>query len=318
MARWQGDEPVVSILCATYQHVGFIEDALRGFLGQTTDFPFEILVRDDASGDGTAEIVRDYAKRYPNIIRAVLETENHYQVLKPLQVLEPMARGEFVSVCEGDDFWIRPDILAACTSHMRSHSKVSAVLVDGVVVENDQIIYGSEQRRAGVSSALTIEQLLLTHYLPVRGLMRRADCVLPELDLEFADHAGDQLLPIRFALRQAVVENLNLEACYVYRVASNPQSATAKSRTAPIGQTATRRAARQLDIARLLRDRGHPEAARARESEALVYLAQAALGFPATQVLSVAWKRVAQALRRRFFKGLGTFRRVFNLSRCSP
>jgi hypothetical protein len=106
MARWQGDEPVVSILCPTYQHVGFIEDALRGFLGQDTDFPFEILVRDDASTDGTADIVRDYSDRYPNIIRIVLERENQWPFVKPLEVLHPLAKGGLVATCEGDDYWI--------------------------------------------------------------------------------------------------------------------------------------------------------------------------------------------------------------------
>lgn len=106
VARWQGDKPVVSIECATYQHVTFIEDALRGFLGQDTDFPFEIPVRDDASTDGTADIVRDYAERYPSIIRAVLKTENRWPEVGPRQVLEPMVRGDFVARCEGDDYWL--------------------------------------------------------------------------------------------------------------------------------------------------------------------------------------------------------------------
>jgi glycosyltransferase involved in cell wall biosynthesis len=125
MVAWKGEEPVVSIVCATYQHVGFIEDALRGFLGQETDFPFEILVRDDASTDGTAEIVCDYADRYPNIIRATLETENRYPTVKPSEVFGPMIRGEFVASCEGDDYWIDPEHLQSSVVALRRDQGLS-------------------------------------------------------------------------------------------------------------------------------------------------------------------------------------------------
>jgi hypothetical protein len=107
-ARWVDGPPLVSILCATYQHVGFIEDALQGFLGQDTDFPFEIIVRDDASSDGTADIVSDYATRYPGIVRAVLESVNTYATTSPSVVLTNLASGTFYATCEGDDYWIDP------------------------------------------------------------------------------------------------------------------------------------------------------------------------------------------------------------------
>lgn len=140
MSRWAGDRPVVSIVCPTFQHAGFIEDALRGFLGQVTDFPFEVLVRDDASTDGTADIVRDYTLRFPNIIRAVLETENRYPQVRPASVLGPMVRGDFIATCEGDDYWIDPnkvqiqrDGLVAHPAFVASHHRVAVVESDVVV-----------------------------------------------------------------------------------------------------------------------------------------------------------------------------------------
>ncbi len=100
-------KPVVSVRCMTYQHVNFIRDAIEGFLMQETTFPIEILIHDDASTDGTAEIVREYAARYPNLIRAVLQTENQYSKgNKPGKILGEMCRGEFIAVCEGDDYWV--------------------------------------------------------------------------------------------------------------------------------------------------------------------------------------------------------------------
>ena len=64
-------EPLVSICCITYNHKEYIRDALDGFLSQRTDFPYEILINDDASTDGTADIIREYEQKYPEKIRAL-------------------------------------------------------------------------------------------------------------------------------------------------------------------------------------------------------------------------------------------------------
>ena len=108
MSLW-GDsyeQPLVSILCITYQHKDFIKDALNSFLMQETSFPFEIVVRDDASIDGTREIVDSYSKKYPNIIKAFLESENQFSKgVKPLASIILLAKGEYIAICDGDDYW---------------------------------------------------------------------------------------------------------------------------------------------------------------------------------------------------------------------
>ena len=188
MARWQGDKPVVSILCPTYQHVDFIEDALRGFLGQDTDFPFEILVRDDASTDGTAEIVRDYAERYPNIIRAVLETENRYPEVKARQVLGPMVRGEFIAVCEGDDYWFSPDKLHLQHSLLSKYPGLAATHHDSLIIEDGFVV--SEQERPRSAKNLSALALRTWAMIPVRNIMFRAGIEV----LTLRGHSGDKLL----------------------------------------------------------------------------------------------------------------------------
>ena len=63
--------PLVSVVCNTYNHVNYIRQCLDGFLIQETNFPIEILVHDDASTDGTADIVREYEAKYPELIKPI-------------------------------------------------------------------------------------------------------------------------------------------------------------------------------------------------------------------------------------------------------
>ena len=106
------DEPVVTVLCPTYNHERFIAQCLDGILGQRTSFALEVLVHDDASTDGTAAIVRAYAERDTRV-HAILQPVNIMQtgrsVMPPLYAA---ARGRYLALCEGDDYWIDPDKLA--------------------------------------------------------------------------------------------------------------------------------------------------------------------------------------------------------------
>jgi glycosyltransferase involved in cell wall biosynthesis len=108
---WRGDRPVVSVLCPTYQHVQFVGDALDGFLGQRTSFPFEVILRDDASTDGTAEVLRSVASEYPSIVKLILEPANTWGRVHFLKPLLEAASGEFIAICAGDDYWVNPNKL---------------------------------------------------------------------------------------------------------------------------------------------------------------------------------------------------------------
>lgn len=106
-------EPLVSICCITYNQVNFISEAIEGFLIQKTSFPMEIIIHDDASTDGTAEIIRSYERKYPNLIKPIYQTENKFsQGLKvSATYVWPKARGKYIALCEGDDYWIDPSKL---------------------------------------------------------------------------------------------------------------------------------------------------------------------------------------------------------------
>jgi len=107
MRSWKNSKPLVSVVCTTYNHALYVDDAIRGFLIQKTDFPFEIVVHDDVSTDNTRLIVERYAAEYPNIIKTVFQQQNQYSQGKMILVLaSEYASGDFIAFCEGDDYWI--------------------------------------------------------------------------------------------------------------------------------------------------------------------------------------------------------------------
>ncbi|APA83383.1 glycosyltransferase family 2 protein [Francisella tularensis] len=126
ISNWKSfNNPLVSICCITYNHEKYIKQALDGFLMQETNFPFEIIVRDDASTDKTAEVIREYEKRYPNIIKPIYEKENTYSKgVKPSLVCFNKAMGDYIALCEGDDYWTDPKKLQIQIESMKKYADV--------------------------------------------------------------------------------------------------------------------------------------------------------------------------------------------------
>ena len=123
------NNPTVTVWCLTYNQKEFIKDALEGFVMQKTSFPFEVIVHDDASTDGTTDIVNEYAKKYPEIIKPMIETENQWQKggLKHIIGImnEKHRRGKYIAFCEGDDYWTDPLKLQRQVDFLESHSDYS-------------------------------------------------------------------------------------------------------------------------------------------------------------------------------------------------
>ncbi len=127
---------MVSIHCIAYNHEPYIRQCLEGFVMQKTNFRFEAIVHDDASTDGTAAIIREYAEKYPDIIKPILETENQYS--KPDgslgRIMDNACKGKYIAMCEGDDYWTDPSKLQQQVDFLESHPAYSMCFHDVDVV----------------------------------------------------------------------------------------------------------------------------------------------------------------------------------------
>lgn len=145
MADWKNyNIPLLSISCLTYNHEKYIEDALEGFLIQKTDFPFEIVIHDDASTDNTANVIREYETAYPNIIKAVYQKENQFSKGVNISATYnfPRMRGKYVAICDGDDFWTDSNKLSGAVKFLEKHNDYIGCYhnVD-VINEKNEFIY---------------------------------------------------------------------------------------------------------------------------------------------------------------------------------
>lgn len=123
--------PLASVLMITYNHAGFLAEAIEGVVSQRCDFPFELIIGEDASKDGTLEVALEYQRRHPAIVRVIHSSAN-VGMMANVRRIFARARGEFVAYCEGDDYWCLRDKLARQVDLIRADPRVGIVHADWV------------------------------------------------------------------------------------------------------------------------------------------------------------------------------------------
>lgn len=131
--------PLVSIWCVTYNHEKYIKDAIENFLAQKTDFRYEIVIHDDASTDNTISILKEYEKKYPELIRVIYEMENQCSKYKyPPQffygIMCKELKGDYIAWCEGDDYWTDSNKLQMQIDYMETHPECVMTGHDAVLI----------------------------------------------------------------------------------------------------------------------------------------------------------------------------------------
>lgn len=214
-------DPLVSISCITYNHINYIEQCLDGFLEQETDYPFEILIHDDCSTDGTTEIIQKYSTKYPDIIKPMYETENQYQQGKPAGSLIwnfPRAKGKYIALCEGDDYWIDENKLQKQVDFLESNPEYGMCYTKSKQFLQEKGRYGKKTFGKKINSYDDI--FVNGNRIPTPSVVCRKE-LMSEFSEKFSSQSkkwimGD--LPLwLFIFKNSNVKFLNQETC-VYRV----------------------------------------------------------------------------------------------------
>jgi len=173
----------VCIRCITYNQVMYISKCLDGFVKQKTNFDFVAIVHDDASKDGTAEIIKEYAERYPKIIQPIYETENQYSkhdgsLARILDSAVNSYRPNYIASCEGDDYWTDPEKLQKQVDILDADESLMAVVTDTSIVDMEgnvlcekrgHVIPGDKEGRYNLRDFFTEP----THKYPTASVLRR-------------------------------------------------------------------------------------------------------------------------------------------------
>ena len=173
---------VVSICCITYNHEKFIRDAIKGFLMQKTTFPIEVIIHDDASTDSTSDIIREYEKQYPQLIKSIYQQENQYSKGKKISssFVWPKARGKYIALCEGDDFWIDPYKLQKQVDFLDANPAYGMVHGLCRIYDQRHRIYHPSVHRAARPALLQgdiFEALLICNYIHTCTVCFRRDLI---------------------------------------------------------------------------------------------------------------------------------------------
>ncbi|MHA8078932.1 glycosyltransferase family 2 protein [Aquirufa antheringensis] len=154
--------PKVSISCITYNHAPYLKDCFEGFLMQKTDFAFEILVHDDASTDSTREVIEEYTAKYPDLFFPIYQQENQYSKGVRGMMFRfnfPRARGKYIALCEGDDFWTDPYKLQKQVDFLEKNIDCVCCFHAHNILQNDRIIKIGKPRKISQDSKFSIQYI---------------------------------------------------------------------------------------------------------------------------------------------------------------
>jgi glycosyltransferase involved in cell wall biosynthesis len=189
----------VSVCMTTYNHAEFISEAIAGVLMQNTDFLVELLIGDDRSSDGTSEICRDYASRFPGKIKYIRREENLGMMPNFMDLLI-RADGDFIAICEGDDYWIDPDKLQKQVAFLASNPEATFCSHNHYLLKRGEMVPANSNINQDVKLMTTEDYMLEPHFQTASYIFRRS--AMPERFPDWFRYvlAGDHFLVLLISL----------------------------------------------------------------------------------------------------------------------
>ena len=211
----------VSVICNAYNHGPYIRDALEGFVSQKTNFNYEVLIHDDASTDNTADIIREYERKYPELIKPIYQTENQYS--KGVNITRTFhlsrLKGTYIALCEGDDYWTDPKKLQRQFDAMEAHPELdicahavlkiqasSGQVLCNIAPSDKEIVFSTEEVIAGGGGFVATNSLFFRRELLENQPEFRKYCSLDySLQIHGALRGGMLYLPDNMAVYRFLV-----------------------------------------------------------------------------------------------------------------
>lgn len=211
------EKALVAISCITYNHKDYLRQCLDGFVMQQTNFRFVAVVHDDCSTDGTTDILREYAEKYPDIVHPIYEVENQWRkhdgsIGRIMNAAFDELGCKYIAICEGDDYWTDPLKLQKQVDFLESHPDYSMCFHRAKVlsnIEEDRELYTHLEEREYRAYDIYKEWLVPTCSVMYRAKALPAENIVPPLVY------GDIYMFLRLA-ENGRIYNLNFEGS-VYR-----------------------------------------------------------------------------------------------------
>lgn len=190
------EKPILSVYMTTYYHEAYVSQAIESVLRQKIDVPYEFIISDDASKDGTIKILQKYANRYPHI-KLNLNTKN-IGISRNVFLAKSLCTGEYIVGIAGDDYWIDDQKLQKQYSFLQNHSEYIGVATQlEVRIDNEIAPLRTMPEKKVINKKFTLKMFLNGRDFPLNGFMqknlwkteegRKYFSVMPEISKEIDD-----------------------------------------------------------------------------------------------------------------------------------
>lgn len=222
ISHWKfKDKVYISCICIAYNQESYIYDAINSMLAQVTDYKFEILIHDDLSTDKTRDILLEYKKKYPSIIKLIFQEENQYSKGKKITLIAVShAIGEYIALCEGDDFWISPYKINTQINHLNKNDNINLCVHNAYTLSMiDNVYINSFKYKINQDKIVPSKDIykISGQFSPTASMFMRKKVFDNIPDLYYTAPVGDFFLEVIFGRDGIVYLSENMS---VYRLNS--------------------------------------------------------------------------------------------------